>query len=271
MAEDRHRRHRPLCARRDRAQRRVADRLGRRRRVLRLLRRQRARARRALRRHALGHHAGRALLDRDAVRSRRPPGPERGGPLRLHQPGNRAPAPTAASRSWSRRARGPATGCRPAASTATSWCCASTTRRSASRRAPPRMRRCPPSRRGAAHDPLAALAARRAAARRHRASGERAAAAAHRDAGRLHAPRRRRAGEQHRAAARPDAGRRGAAVHGSGLRHRGLPLRSRGRAAQAARAGEPGLHVGVVLHAATASPITRSTTARPAGASSSST
>ena len=35
MAEDRHRRHRPLCARRDRAQRRIADRLGRRRRVLR--------------------------------------------------------------------------------------------------------------------------------------------------------------------------------------------------------------------------------------------
>ena len=41
MAEDRHRRHRPLCARRDRAQRRIADRLGRRRRVLRPHRRRR--------------------------------------------------------------------------------------------------------------------------------------------------------------------------------------------------------------------------------------
>ena len=41
-------------------------------------------------------------------------------------------APTARSRSRSRRARGPATGCRPAASSATCWCCGSTTRRSAS-------------------------------------------------------------------------------------------------------------------------------------------
>ncbi len=49
--------------------------------------------------------------------------------------------------------------------------------------------------------------------------------------------------------ARSDAGRCGAAVHGSGLRHGGVPLRSRRRSAQAARAGEPGLHVGVVLYA----------------------
>ena len=117
----------------------------------------------------------------------------------------------------------------------------------------------------------AALAARRASARRHRASVEHPAAAAHRHAGRLHAPRRRSAGNSIVPLPAPDAGRRGAAVHGSGLRQRRLPLRSRGRAAQAARAGQPGLYVGVVLYAATASPITRSTTARPAGASSSST
>ena len=42
------------------------------------------------------------------------------------------------------------------------------------------------------------------------------------------------AGERHRAPARSDAGRGGAAVHGSGLRYGGVPLRSRRRAAQAA-------------------------------------
>ena len=140
------------------AHRRAADRLGRRRRVLRPRRRSRPGARRALRRGGERHHAAGAVLDADAVRSGRAAGRQLGQPLRLHQPGDRAPRPTAASRSRSRPARAPATGCRPAASSATCWCCASTTRRSASRRAPGARRRCRRSRWGRAHDPLRAVA-----------------------------------------------------------------------------------------------------------------
>ena len=100
--------------------------------------------------------------------------------------------------------------------------------------------------------------------------GNGAAAAAHRDAGRLHAACGVGAGEQHGAAARPDAGRCRAAVHGSGLCDVGCRYDLADGPLQAARAGQPGLHGGVVLYAQRASPITRSTTAPPAGASSSS-
>ena len=46
-----------------------------------------------------------------------------------------------------------------------------------------------------------------------------------------------------------DPEQRADAVHGSGVRDRDLPLRSVGRPDQAHGAGQPGLHLGVVLHA----------------------
>ena len=97
VAEDRHRRRRSLCARRDRAQRRTADRLGRRRRVLRVGRRSRPAARRPLRYHLERKHAAGALLDADALRSRGSADRQFDRTARLHQPGGRPARPTAAS------------------------------------------------------------------------------------------------------------------------------------------------------------------------------
>ena len=88
------------------------------------------------------------------------------------------------------------------------------------------------------------------AARRHRASGDHPDAAAHRDAGRLFAAGAdcARSTRSCRCRCRRRT-RRADAVHGSGLRQRGLPLRSFARSAQAHRAGQPRLYVGVVLYA----------------------
>ena len=83
--------------------------------------------------------------------------------------------PTAASRSPWRRARAPATGCRPAASS--SYRAGAAALRHAGRRRDARGARSADagdhSSEESAHDPLAAVAARRRAARRHRASGRR--------------------------------------------------------------------------------------------------
>ena len=142
VAEVRHPRRRSLCARGDRPQRRAAGRLRRRRRLLRPHRRQRPAARRPLRRADQRHHAAGAVLDADAVRSAGPAGRQRDRPPGLHQPGDRAQRRRQLRHRRWRRARGPATGCRPTASTATCWCCGSTTRRSASPPARRARRRC---------------------------------------------------------------------------------------------------------------------------------
>ena len=82
-------------------------------------RRQEEGARRPLRRRRLRRDAAGAVLDADAVRPQGPSRRQFAAALRLHQPGDRRGSPTARSRSASPRARAPATGCRPAASSAT--------------------------------------------------------------------------------------------------------------------------------------------------------
>ena len=266
LAEDRHDRHRSLCARDDRAQRRIADRRRRRRRLL------RRRGRR-----------GRALDGRCEVTCPGITPPARFWtltlydlegrlvanalePLRLHQPGNRAPAPTAASRSCSSpRARSgnwlPTGGVERYI-----WCCASTTRRSASRRAPAQKRRCRRSREGTAHDPLAALAV----------GGVLLGGIVHL-ATVLLLPRTATQDAYARLSRSapvnsvvplpaPTPDKAAAAVDGSGLRGRGLPLRSRAGPAEAARCRSARPIRRCPSIPARASPITRSTTAPPAGA-----
>ena len=152
-------------------------------------RRQRPAARRPLRRRLISGITPQARFwTLTLYDPRRRAGRQLGRPPGLHQPGDRAPRRRQLRDRRRRRARSPATGCRPAASSATCWCCGSTT--------PPvgvattRGREAPMpavDASGAAHDPLAALAARRRAARRHRASRDGPDPAAHRDAGRLFA------------------------------------------------------------------------------------
>ena len=133
MAEERIGRHRPLRPRHHRAHRRVAGRNRRRRRFLRPHRRRRQLVRRPLQLRDQRPDAGGAFLDADALRSGGPARRQRHRPARLHQRGDRARRRRPLSPSMSRRARGRAIGCRPAASNGSSWCGASTIRRSASR------------------------------------------------------------------------------------------------------------------------------------------
>ena len=63
-----------------------------------------------------GHHAAGPVLDHHAVRSRGSAGRQFGAAAGLHQPGDHPPRRRQLRRSRSARARGRATGCRPAAS-----------------------------------------------------------------------------------------------------------------------------------------------------------
>src|SRR5580704_5939322 len=129
------------------------------------------------------------------------------------------------------------------------WRCGSMIRRSASPPAPDATRRCPPSARKGARDPLLALAFGRRAARRGRASRHRAAVAEHGVAGRLFPAGAAHAGQQGGADPGPLPGQGHHAVHGSGLRHGGVPLRPDRRAAEILGPDQPSLYLGFVLYA----------------------
>jgi uncharacterized membrane protein len=197
-------------------------------------------------RDALRHHAGRALLDRDAVRSRRPPGSERGDRYGF------------TSQEIARRSDGSFEIAVSARARPGNWLPTGGIDRfvvvlrlydtpvgvATARR---KMPRCRSSARQAAHDPLGAVVAR----------GLLLGGIVHLSSVLL-LPRTATQDAYTRLAAavpantimalpRPEPDDCRAAVHGSGFRHRGVPLRPCWRPAQAARAGEPGLYVGVVL------------------------
>src|SRR5262249_30460227 len=88
MAEERHVRDRPLCARDGRAHRRTAGRFGRRGRILCERRRCRPTAGPPLRRAVERDHSTSPLLDHHLVRPRRSTRGQFGAAARLHQPGN---------------------------------------------------------------------------------------------------------------------------------------------------------------------------------------
>ena len=253
VAEDRHPRHRSLCARRDRAQRRTADRLGRRRRVLCLAPttaagRSTAAATCVIERH----HAAGAVLDADALRS-----DGRLSPMRSNRHGFTSQEIVAPRRRQLRDRRRAARARRQLAADRRRRALragAAPLRHAGRRRDARRREGCADAGgrlpRGRAHDPLAALAARRAAARRHRASRRRCCC--------CRAPRRRTPIRGSPpiapvnsvvAAAAADAGR--APCCRSWIRP--SPPRSAATilppARSSSRAGQPGLYVGVVLHA----------------------